>query len=66
MTKFTLALVAALILGSASAALADPKAFRIPSSPSTYSGTMTDEGQDAPGSTIGSRDGRQLWTTRRR
>jgi hypothetical protein len=39
MAKFTLALVAALIVGSASAALADPKALQIPSSPSPVSGS---------------------------
>ena len=66
MTKFTLALVAALIVGSASAALADPEALQIRSSPSRDSATTTGGGQDAPGSTIGPRGGRQLWINRQR
>jgi hypothetical protein len=44
MTKLTLTLIAALVLSSASAVLAAPKALQIvPSAP--YSGTVTDEGQ---------------------
>jgi hypothetical protein len=44
MTKLTLTLIAALVLGSASAALAAPKTLPL-TSPQPYSGTVTDEGQ---------------------
>ena len=66
MTKFRLMLVTALIVGSALAVLADPKALQIPSSPSPDSATTTSGGQDASGSTIGPRGERELWINRRR
>ena len=43
MTKLTFALVAALVLSSASAALAAPKTLQIPS-PAPLGGPVTDEG----------------------
>ncbi len=65
MTKFTLAFVVTLVLGSASNALAQASPTLSGSGVTGAPHGGTTPGEDAPGSTMGPRDGRQIFINRR-